>query len=295
MRNLAIAAMIVIAIAPHEVAGPSFQMSFAATAALIAAYAAWSEWRSRRLNTTMGKERSLTARAARFVLLYGGGIAMTSLVAGAATALFGAWHFNRIAPLGLVANLAAMPVVSLLVMPWALAGVALMPLGLDWLPLTVMEKGITIMLAIADWVAARSPLDEVGIVPVATVLLFSVALLLLTVSGSLLRACAIPLLVAGAVIAAIRQPPDLVIAEDAQLVAMPMEDGRLAVNRARPNPFTMENWARALLAAEIVKPRSTAIVPAAATSLPAGDFSCSEDLCPAPHAKGAIVAHAASA
>ena len=39
MRNLAIAALIILLITPHEVMGPSFQMSFAATAALIAGYA----------------------------------------------------------------------------------------------------------------------------------------------------------------------------------------------------------------------------------------------------------------
>ena len=45
MRNLAISAIAIIAVSPHEVAGPSFQMSFAATAALIGAYAAWSQRR----------------------------------------------------------------------------------------------------------------------------------------------------------------------------------------------------------------------------------------------------------
>ena len=45
MRNLAISAIVIIVVSPHEVAGPSFQMSFAATAALIGAYAAWSERR----------------------------------------------------------------------------------------------------------------------------------------------------------------------------------------------------------------------------------------------------------
>ena len=46
LRNLAIAAIVVIALSPHEVVGPSFQMSFAATAALVGAYAAWSDWRA---------------------------------------------------------------------------------------------------------------------------------------------------------------------------------------------------------------------------------------------------------
>lgn len=41
MRNLAIAAIAMIALSPHEILGPSFQISFSATAALIAAYAWW--------------------------------------------------------------------------------------------------------------------------------------------------------------------------------------------------------------------------------------------------------------
>ncbi|KAB2887160.1 MAG: hypothetical protein F9K40_21815, partial [Kofleriaceae bacterium] len=40
--------------------------------------------------------------------------------AGLATTPFGAFHFQRIAPLTLLANLAAMPAVGLVVMPMAL-------------------------------------------------------------------------------------------------------------------------------------------------------------------------------
>jgi ComEC/Rec2-related protein len=43
MRNLAIAALIAIAISPHEILGPSFQMSYSATAALTSIYGWWSK------------------------------------------------------------------------------------------------------------------------------------------------------------------------------------------------------------------------------------------------------------
>ena len=39
-----------------------------------------------------------------------------------------------------------------------------------------MGKGITFMMAIAEWVAAQSPFDVIGIVPVSAVLFFSAAL-----------------------------------------------------------------------------------------------------------------------
>lgn len=54
MGNLAIAALVVIAFSPHEVVGPGFQMSFAATAALIAGYAVWNVWREKRQGNTAG-------------------------------------------------------------------------------------------------------------------------------------------------------------------------------------------------------------------------------------------------
>src|SRR6185295_8176496 len=92
MRNLAISAIAIIAVSPHEVAGPSFQMSFAATAALIGAYAFWAERRRDRpapVHTDAGR----LLRAVRHVGFYATGLATTSLIAGAATAVFGVYHF----------------------------------------------------------------------------------------------------------------------------------------------------------------------------------------------------------
>ena len=79
-----------------------------------------------------------------------GGTALTSLVAGLATAPYGIFHFQRVAPYGLLANLAAMPAVSFLVMPFGLLGVLLMPFGFDHLAWPVMGKGIEIMVAVSD-------------------------------------------------------------------------------------------------------------------------------------------------
>ena len=74
-------------------------------------------------------DHSATARAA----LWGGRevamLALASLVAGLATMPYAAFHFHRVTPYGLLANLAAMPVVSALVMPAGLFGMAAMPFG----------------------------------------------------------------------------------------------------------------------------------------------------------------------
>src|SRR5690606_9785761 len=89
MRNVAIAAIVIIIIAPHEVIGPSFQMSFAATAALVAGFAAWTQWRRQRSGPGGVPSRHVVLRFTRFMIGSVGGLALTSVIAGTASALFG--------------------------------------------------------------------------------------------------------------------------------------------------------------------------------------------------------------
>lgn len=287
MRNLAISAIVVILIAPHEVIGPSFQMSFAATAALIAAYAIWTERRERTFETRRHPDLPGRWMIARAILRYGGGLAFTSLIAGTATALFAAYHFHRIAPYGLVANLAAMPVVSVMVMPSAVLAMVLMPLGLDGLPLTVMGWGISFVIAIAEWLAARTVFDEVGLIPVHAVAVLSLGLVLLTLLTSRLRLVSVPVIAIGLSMIAMRPEPDVLISEDARLVAVKSDGTALAVNRKRPNAFTLDNWKRALRATAVEKPMRQAERE--------DIFSCADDLCIVRHDSGALLVHSKSA
>src|SRR4051794_41770985 len=99
-------------------------MSFAATLGLVALVQIGMP----RLFATA--EHSTTARVA----LWGGReimmLTLASLVAGLATTPYAAFHFHRVTPYGVLANLAAMPVVSAVVMP---AGGAGPPPGAVWL------------------------------------------------------------------------------------------------------------------------------------------------------------------
>ena len=79
---------------------------------------------------------------------------LASLVAGLATMPYAAYHFHRVTPYGVLANLAAMPVVSALVMPAGLLGLAAMPFGFDRLFWALMGVGIDWMIFVTQWVAA---------------------------------------------------------------------------------------------------------------------------------------------
>jgi competence protein ComEC len=238
------------------------------------------------------RQRSAVGGAFRLVLLFFAGLAATSLIAGLATGLFAAWHFQRIAPLGLFANLAAMPVVTIAVMPLAVAGVLTMPFGLDGIFFAGMGNALELVIAIAQYLEARSPPDIVGAIPPVAVAVLAVALVLATVMTTWLRLAAAPFLIAGLALVAARDQPDLLISEDARMVAMPLADGRLAVNTSRPSSFTLGIWEAALQASGTTKPEKAEAVPGVPGA--EGAFSCGDGLCVARHASGSIIAYADS-
>lgn len=296
MRNLAISAIVIIALSPHEVAGPSFQMSFAATAALIGAYAAWSERRAAGPPAAHA-DGGLVRRAFRKTGGYVVALMMTSLIAGVATAVFGAYHFQRVSALGLAANLAAMPVVSIVVMPFALIGMVLMPFGLDGWAFAIMGKGLAMMIAIAEWFSQMTPIDAVGLIPASVVLLATLALVAATLPTTWLRLAAVPIALAAVAMVSARSLPDALISEDGRLLALRTGSGAIAVNRTRPSAFTTEDWQRALKAEQVLKPEKAGDDDLAARQVEAGEtrFRCSEELCVAGTEDGAVVVHAAEA
>jgi competence protein ComEC len=230
-----------------------------------------------------------------------GGLAVTSIVAGSATTLYAMWHFQRVAPLSLFANLAVMPIVSVIVMPFAVLSALAMPFGADGPFLYVMGKGLTAMIVISEWIAARSPIDAVGLVSVQSVLLVTIALVIATMATTWLRWAALPFALAGLLAIPSVRAPDVLISEDARLVGLPIGGGELAVNRPRPNEFTLDNWRRALDAETVVKPQKATdrdIHFDLADSIelqPGTPFLCADGLCVARHGSGALVAHAQTA
>lgn len=236
LRTLAIAAFAVLLLAPQAVVHPSFQMSFAATLALIAAYERGLPWMSR-------ADTSLGARVA----LWGGreiaGLILASMVAGLATTPYAAFHFHRLAPYGVIANLLAMPIVSIWVMPAGLLGLIAIPFGFDGVLWRLMGEGIGWMIAVALWVAHLP--GAVGRMPafgVGTLLLITGGLVVLCLLKSPLRWCGAALIIL-ACVAATRAPlPDVLVAADGQAIAVRGPDGRLAIHRSGRDAFTAKEW-----------------------------------------------------
>lgn len=138
LRAVAVAALIVLVLRPETLLSPGFQMSFAATTALVAVFGAF-------------RELGLT-EAPRWVKAVGGLVA-SSAVAGLATAPIGAAHFNGVSHYGLLANILSVPVMGTVVVPAAVAAAILAPLGFEAVGIQVMGLGLGWILTVSDWVA----------------------------------------------------------------------------------------------------------------------------------------------
>ncbi len=240
LRTLALAALVVLVLTPWSILDPGAQMSFAATLALIAAY----ERLGRRLFVAEGQG---AARIGSMAVRYIAALVLTSLAAGLATAPFAAFHFQRLAPLSLIANLAAMPLVSFIVMPAGLVGAMLMPFGWDEPAWRFMGWGIDRMRDVADWVAAIPGADSgISAVPMASLILLSIALLAVCLFRTRLILLA-PIVAGLAMWVDWRAPiPSLLVDSQGRTVAVRGSDGRLSLmgdkSSGIADRFAVEQW-----------------------------------------------------
>ncbi|MDX1146017.1 DUF4131 domain-containing protein [Sinorhizobium medicae] len=250
LRNVALAALIILAWTPSAAAGPGFQMSFAATLALVAGYARWRDQR-RKHRESSGSRPGMGAVSSLAV-----GTVATSLIGGMATAVYAAAHFNRLPAYGLVANVLTTPLTSVLIMPFALFAMLLMPFGLEHYPLVIMGQGLDWMMAVARYVAALDGEWTTGRMADGPFFLIALGGTLLCVLRTRLALGGAGLVALGVCVIALdprEERPSIVISEDAQLVGLVTADA-IATNRSRPPEFIFSQWRRALAVSEHAVP-----------------------------------------
>jgi competence protein ComEC len=273
-RTLAVAAMIVLTVAPEALVHPSFQMSFAATLGLVALVQIGMP------RLFASPDNSATARVA----LWGGReiatLALASLVAGLATTPYAAFHFHRVTPYGVLANLAAMPVVSAIVMPAGLLGLVAMPFGFDGVFWRIMGGGIDWMIVVTQWVAALpGAIGRMAAFGAGPLIAASLGIILLGLLRTPLRWSGAAVLVLAVIWAVAVPQPDILISADGHNVGVRGKDGRLHLMRMGKDAFLVKEW----LAAD-ADPRQPAD-----GSLAEG-VSCDEAGCVAQMGDGALVA-----
>lgn len=240
LRNVAVAACVILLTTPEAVMHPGFQMSFAAATALIAAY----EWASRRADPH--RSFALDARLRRYVV----GIAATDTIAATATAPFALYHFNYAAIYSLPANLVAMPLMAFLIMPFALAALALAPFGIDGWAWRAAAQGVDWILVVARAVSGQpSAIAFTPQWPPAALAALTLGGLWLCLQNAPWRLAGLAAVPVAALIAALSPPPDAFIAGTGENLAIHVrEEGKgrlLAAFDPRKDRFAIGVWKEA--------------------------------------------------
>ncbi len=234
LRGLALAMLALVVFAPSEVMGVSFQMSFSAVLALIAGYDMLRP-RLQRLRGDGGRWRRFISHVVA--------LALTSALAGTASAPYGAYHFGHIQLYYVFANMVAVPITAMLVMPAGMLALALMPFHAEALALWPMGWGILAITwighAVSGWPAAVLAVPHI---PPWGLTLFSAGLAWFGLWRSRARLAGIVAMLVGLASPMVTTPPDLLISADARLIGLRTPAGLVVRTISGASGFIRDAW-----------------------------------------------------
>lgn len=229
LRSLCFAALAILLLFPESLYSASFQLSFAATLAIVSLYEHWP----------VPRPVSLPGRMAG----YGLGMLATSLAASLATAPFVIYDFNRLSALGMVTNMLVLPLAGAVIMPAIILSLLLMPLGLEPLAYIPLQWGVETMLAISDR-ASGWPLASIRLPSLsdAGVLLAAFGLLWLCLWQGRLRLWGIPMLLLALATIHRHRPVDVFVSAGARQVMLRLPDGRYTLLKGTTRAYAVRSW-----------------------------------------------------
>ncbi|MCW3473732.1 ComEC/Rec2 family competence protein, partial [Limobrevibacterium gyesilva] len=242
LRGLALAMAALILIAPNEVMGVSFQMSFSAVLALIVGYELLRPWLRRLYGDGAWRRRLLGHVVA---------LALTSALAGTFSAPYGAYHFGHIQLYYVFANMLAVPLTAMWVMPAGMIALALMPLHLEALALVPMGWGVDAVLwigrAVASWPAAVVAAPHI---PAWGLAVLSLGIAWTGLWRTRLRLAGVVAIVLGLISPALDRPPDILVSAEARLIGVRTPAGVFVQKASGASRFTLDSWLQYWAAAD---------------------------------------------
>lgn len=233
-RLIAFAAFLILLARPEALLNPSFQLSFAAVTALVAlARSPIGKRLARR------EEEGMLPRLGRLLLA----LVLTGIAAELVLTPIALAHFGRSGAYGVVANIAAIPLTSFVIMPLLGAWLLLAPFGLGgavaWALRPALEALAAIGTTVAQWPGASV---EMPALPQPAIFLLAVGGLLFLLLENRLRWAGAPLIAAGLALALLSPRPNLFVSADGRQVGV-VANGTLHTLRGHRGGFTVRNWA----------------------------------------------------
>ncbi len=229
LRLVAFGALIVLLFWPEAMAGPSFQLSFAAVATIVILHELPSvkRWTERR-------EEPLVFRLLRglFALIITG-IAIELVLAP--IALF---HFHRTGLYGALANVVAIPLTTFIVMPAQAIALLGDTIGLGTPFWWIAAQGISAILGIAHYVSGLpGAVSMLPSMPLWAFLAMISGALVFGLLRSRVRLLGLLPFLAGFAAMLLAPRPDLLVTGDGKHLAVVEADGNVALLRARAGDY----------------------------------------------------------
>jgi competence protein ComEC len=239
LRNVALAGILILIVLPDSLIDISFQMSFAATAALIAGYERFGRY-------LHFEARSVRERLTWQPIYVIGGVLVTTATAGLAVEPFSAYHFHNLTSYAALGNLLGGPPIDFLVMPAMVVALIAMPFEFEEWPLKVMGYGIDAMMAIAKFVASLpGALVAVPAFPFAALLIIVAGGLWLIIWRRPWRLLGFAVIGIGVALTSIHERPDILVDREAKVVAIRDKQGKLQAPKTRRAFYTVTQWLKA--------------------------------------------------
>ena len=232
LRLVAFGAAFVLIMWPETLAGPSFQMSFAAVSTIIVLHE--SKWMRR---FAQRREEGILRRLGRgIMILFATGLAIEMMLAP--IALF---HFHKTGLYGALANIVAIPLTTFVVMPFEALALLFDLVGLGAPFWWIAGQGIALILAIAHGVSAMP--GAVSMLPVMPLWAFGFIImgaLWFGIFRTRWRYGGIAVFAVGLSAMLVSPYPDMLVTGDGKHLALVDGQGRLALLRERAGDYVRD-------------------------------------------------------
>lgn len=229
LRLVAAGALAVMILWPETIASPSFQLSFAAVTSIVALHE-----HPRVKALLMRREEGRGWRLMRGVL----GLLLTGLVVELTLMPIALYHFHKAGLYGAIANIAAIPLTTFVVMPLELVALLADAVGLGLPFWWLAERALWVLLWIARTTAAApGSVKSLPTMDDGAFTLMAGGGIWIALWRTKLRWAGVLPIMAGAAWAVATPVPDMIVTGDGRHLAIRGDDGGLLLLRARTGDY----------------------------------------------------------
>nr|WP_244263400.1 ComEC/Rec2 family competence protein [Wolbachia pipientis] len=223
---IAFAASVILSVEPEAILKPGFQMSFSAVLALVASY-------------QINANKLFKIKIMKYFV----SIMISSVIASLATVPYTIYNFNYFSISGIITNLVAIPIVTLIIIPLGIIYVLLIPSGVEWIIAPFIERPIDSILYITNAIASLQYLViPIRTFPASSIIIITFGLLWLCLWERNWRFFGIFFIVLGIFSSAMYRTPDILI--NADNVAAKESDNLLYSLTRKNRNFVVKTWAK---------------------------------------------------